>query len=370
MAAKRRPKLSSDALDFVVAEDCPQVVDDPCRLLVDGVKSRAPIVLALERKSDYSFFDSLAAKLVDEGVDEKFAPTYAFLVLTEPSLALSTQDGPTRRIVQGLTVSRTASDENDIRLLAEAQITNSKPPEVSNCSITVFAIDSSEDDDCLELVKEVEELLRAFPSPNTPQQTLNVGVAWAWFGNPHHLGYLNVPQDWQSRVASMARALGAKIYIASSEVEFNAQNLGHRAAHAVSPMGAGIDQVLQRVDGQVVDTFEVGTPGTSFEALLDSARRQIYLLATAEEVARSVDRDLKVDEIVYHRKISNGRKFDYFDEGSQEPCKHGSEGFVPWNGDKARKGMRRRYTNFSDKMLMHCGRFPDCGMYAVSQTRG
>ena len=41
-----------------------------------------------------------------------------------------------------------------------------------------------------------------------------------------------------------------------------------------------------------------------------------------------------------------------------------------WGGDKALKGMRRRYTNFTDAMLIHCKRFPNCGMYGVDARRG
>jgi hypothetical protein len=75
--------------------------------------------------------------------------------------------------------------------------------------------------------------------------------------------------------------------------------------------------------------------------------------------------ELKPGEVVYHRKIADSRKFDHFDAGSAAPCKHGAASFTSWSGDKATKGMQRRYPNFEPSMLMHCKHFPNCGMYSV-----
>jgi len=75
---------------------------------------------------------------------------------------------------------------------------------------------------------------------------------------------------------------------------------------------------------------------------------------------------LKPGQVVYHRKIATSPKYDHFDAGSSQPCMHGASGFKPFtSAPKAVKGMERRYANFESSMLMHCGKYPNCGMYAV-----
>jgi len=91
----------------------------------------------------------------------------------------------------------------------------------------------------------------------------------------------------------------------------------------------------------------------------------IQMAEASQEVSPFTKRDLEPGEKVFHRKVGNNRKFDNFDAGSPKPCSHGVDSFERFHGDKSLKGMARRYGNFQKEWLRHCGKYPDCNVYAV-----
>jgi hypothetical protein len=95
------------------------------------------------------------------------------------------------------------------------------------------------------------------------------------------------------------------------------------------------------------------------------ASDQEFLCARLRLSRRLVSLNARLAHLV---GLMRNAHFDLFDEGSVKPCLHGASSFVSWGGDKASKGMDRRYTNFEPSMLRHCKRFPNCNVYAVDAS--
>jgi hypothetical protein len=114
----------------------------------------------------------------------------------------------------------------------------------------------------------------------------------------------------------------------------------------------------------------VGTPGSPFADLLAHVRQTLTPIALDIPTRSPHEkRELRPGEIVYHRKVGEGQKYDKFDEGSTKPCSC-NKTFMPLSAaPKASWGMERRYSNFHDKdvQLKHCPRYPNCNMYAVER---
>ncbi|MFC5827977.1 hypothetical protein [Nonomuraea insulae] len=333
-------------------------------------KTASPLRRRLESRSDRSFLCPMHATLCGAGLSAGIAAGCLAMVVNAPTLAL------TRALLQGNTeilhgvIVREAGSRDGNGLLVEMRTTvgSVKPPGVVAASIDVTPVDVDALEDQCFLVEHLEGLWREFrvrevtlPPAHTPRKLV-------WLGDPTACGYREVPADWEARVRVVGSVLGMRVLIAKTPQEASSQTLHERADVTVRLRGGRPwEGVEQRIEELGQDVLPVGVVGSSFPELLRSAR-ELLLPCVLEVEGSSAARPLVPGEIVYHRKIHGGGRFDRFDNGSSKPCPHGENSFITWNAaDKAAKGMARRYTNFYDRdvQLLHCEKYPNCGVYAV-----
>lgn len=334
-------------------------------------RSTGPGLALLEKRSDRRFVVELAERVAGLGLDEELANALVAQVLTSPSLAVvrnaRTGGSTERRTLQAVCVE---DDEGTYLVHAFVTIKDGKPPEVISWEVGVELVDldPANRDELAEILKRTERW-RLDYGVREVHPVHGAAGPIVWFGDPSRVGYIDVPPDWEATIKGIGLTLGAKVYVTTSSQALRALALDQRAELLLVTVGATLDSDLQsRFSDKAVKSVDVGSPGTSFDALADEARHTLlvhYMSATT--IQRTVSRTLKPGEVVYHRKIgTSGGGYDNFDEGSLKPCMHGADQFRPFRAaDKAAKGMARRYTNFEPSWLYHCSRYPNCGVYAV-----
>ncbi|WP_250286368.1 hypothetical protein [Frankia sp. CiP1_Cm_nod2] len=261
---------------------------------------------------------------------------------------------------------------SDITLFVElgATVTAGLPPEVAELTVDAVPIEVGDDgrlsaQDLCVVAARLEAMYMDLGLRDRreridgPQEVLLLGTPTS--------GYRAVPADWEPRIRVTAAVVGLRLLVAATPGEVRSQSLVNRADLGVVVTGrADWPPIVQQMQDAGCPVERFGVPGEKFDSFHDAVRRHLVTVmwdaasATLKELPR-----IEAGHTVYHRKVASTRKFDHFDEGSPSPCKHGATMFVPWSGDKALKGMQRRYANFQPAMLLHCKHYPNCGVYAV-----
>jgi hypothetical protein len=364
--AKTKRKLARDALAYMDPRWTSFQPVDLLKAFLGDHDTASPVRLAAQATSDLSQLASLEQRLIAAGFEAEVAGPALLELLLRPTVALarSTADGDD--LLQAVVVSRdpqrskTYIEDSDLRLWIRVSATGNRPPRIEVNGFGCDLFDTQETSDVGNLFAELTEWLSQFPLPLPAGKA--PGGELVLLGNPANANLSEVPPDWSAQLIRVAAALG---------MSFRGV-ISHSEAVSFSDCA-----VIVSVDSDVARAaIRNGTP-EGFITKLTSMRKSFgdllleitnLLLARkseADEAAPQTSRSLSEGERVFHRKIGNSRKFDRFDAGSPAPCKHGQGGFVRFHGPKSTKGMERRYTNFTPDMLFHCGKYPNCGVYAA-----
>lgn len=338
--------------------------------VLSEASTTAPARRLLERRSSTKFIDNLYDELRACGLDNGESLSILFDVLNRPTLSVRKAEGDKGSINVLQAVALDAPGSAVVRGIASVSVTilRSKPPEVAEAHCEVLPVDwQSSNADKVALVVLVEGWQQQYDVRPIDRRPSNAPKNWAWLGDPRAKAYRMVPVDWEQRLRRVGTILGMATLVAKTPSEAAAQSLHDAAAFGLLMKGTGNwDKVRQNFNRAEHDILDIGDVGTEFAKLLDSTRCILLDYVMECSIPRvPAARVLVAGDIIYHRKISpQPRTFDRFDTGSMQPCLHGAE-YVTWSGDKAIKGMERRYSNFQRKMLFHCPKHPGCGMYMV-----
>lgn len=364
--AKIKRKLARDALVYLDPRWTSFQSIDLLKEFLDDREAASPIRVAAQASSDLSQLAELEQKLVSAGFDAGIARPALLELLLRPTVALARSTAEGDDLLQAVVVSRdpektdTYIEDLDLRLWLRVRATGNRPPIVDVAGFGFELINAQEARGVSDLFAELADWLSQFPSP------LDAGKApggqLVLLGNPVNASLSETPPDWSARLIRVAAAFGMSFRGVVSHSE--------AISFADDTFIVSIDPNVARVavhNGTPEEAItRMASMGKSFGDLLSEI---INLLLThkfePDEAALETSRALSEGEHIFHRKIGNSRKFDRFDSGSPTPCKHGSGGFVRFHGPKSTKGMERRYTNFKPEMLFHCGKFPNCGVYAA-----
>lgn len=324
--------------------------------------STSPVRRATQKRTNPAWLQQAFAALNDHGFAAPIATAVLEQVVNRPSAGGQLRiAGGIIEICQATLVTVPGST---VYVELNATVTPGLPPEVAKVEVEAFPVEADVSDLCtlterLETIRARLQLRDHLDHPDAPREVLVLGTPTP--------GYLETPPDWQARLRTTTAAVGLRLSVVAAPRELKSQALAERADLVVTITGRGdwrptierFDQLEKRVE-------RIGSPGTTFQSLHNEFRRHIVAVmwaAASPSVTGPVE--LVPGQRIYHRKVPGGRGFDRFDDGSDSPCTHGKEGFATWNGDKAFKGMVRRYSNFR---LLHCDQYPNCGMYAVEGT--
>ncbi|TDC64741.1 hypothetical protein E1258_07530 [Micromonospora sp. KC207] len=298
------------------------------------------------------------AALNDYGFASPTATAILEQVVNRPSAAgqLRTSGG----IIEVCQSALVTAAGSTVYVELSATITPGLPPEVAKVDVEAFPVVVDDDDLCT--VAERLETMRArlrvdhhLQHPDAPREVLILGMPTP--------GYLETPPDWEARLRTTAAVVGLRLSIVAAPRELSSQALAERADLVVVITGRDWRLSIERFDQLEKPVERIGSPGATFQSLHSEFRQHIVAVMWGAALPSGTGPiELLSGQRVYHRKVPGGRGFDRFDDGSDSPCAHGKDGFVAWSGDKASKGMLRRYSNFR---LLHCSQYPNCGMYAV-----
>lgn len=347
-----------------------------------GENSRSLLRQQLQRRSDTGFLDRLHAEFQDVGFSSGHALACLRAVVNSPGAALIKKGSTGRREHLHAVLIKDADLHGGAHLItARVAVNSGKPPQVVDSAVHMQRVDLTDPDGQAELCAQMEEWWREFDVRELmPKPARRTDLAW--LGDPRSSGYYDVPADWDTRLRAVASVLGMDI-----RPVVNANQLNARQAEVFDT--SDIVALLHgwppgrrlKTDTKLEPTpLVVGSAGSTFSELLMDVRQRLLPIALGAERDPFEPRELKPGEIVFHRKLDKSHKskksrppdYDHFDAGSSQPCGHGEEGFEVYkSADKATKGMARRYTNFwsDDIQLKHCGKAPNCGMYAVKRQR-
>lgn len=324
-----------------------------------GRVTTSPLRTATQKRTSPAWLQQALAALEDHGFVSPIATAILEQVVNRPSAAGQLRSsGGTIEICQAALVAVPGSTAY---VELNATVTPGSPPEVAKVGAEAFLVDVDADDLCivtkrLETMRARLHLRDRIQHPDAPKEVLVLGTPTP--------GYLETPPDWEARLRTTAAVVGLRLSVVTTAGELKSQALTDRADLVVVVTGRGDWRPsIERFDRLGKPVERVGSPGGTFPSLHNEFRRHLVTVMWAAASPSGTEPvELVPGQRIYHRKVSSGRGFDYFDEGSDSPCAHGKNRFVAWSGDKASKGMARRYSNFR---LLHCNRYPNCGMYAV-----
>ncbi|WGU90248.1 hypothetical protein FAM23877_11445 [Propionibacterium freudenreichii] len=366
MGKKGRARLRLDAVNYLQPVTLAPLDEELAACLV-AAKSSSPICSEVQARSDLSFTDTILSTLTRVELGLPTAQQGAYQLLANPSTALrKARKGGVVTIRQALLVQH-PTEELCVRISISVEVEPGLPPSITLTSCDARLVDMASADDKAALVAELEEWAQEFTEPQVGPAPPQLS-RWAILGDPTQAGFNDLPEDWKARLIKLGTVYGRDPILASS---LSAAKQAH--VEQQSKLGFILPKVqwIKDLGGDVSSFLRVPNGNHSFEQLLNEIRADI-LRQAGEQTAPLRQRALVTGEVVYHRKVgdSGGGK-DTFDEGSPTPCSHGASSFESWTkADKAAKGMRARYSNFEDSMLLHCSKYPNCGMYAVDASRG
>ena len=364
--AKTKRKLARNALLYLDPRWTSFRNIDLLQAFLDDRDAASPIRAAAQASSDLSQLADLEQKLVAAGFDADVAGPAVLELLLRPTVALARSAAEGDDLLQAVVVSRdpakidTYLEDQDLRLWLRVRATGHRPPTIDVADFGFELFDTQEARGASDLFAELADWLCQFPTPLDPGKAPHGELVL--LGNPVKAGLSMVPPDWSARMIQVAAALGMSFRGVVSHSE--------AVSFADDAFIVSTDSDVARVavrNGTPEETItRLTSMGKSFGELLSEIINLLLIhKVEPDDAASESSQALSDGERIYHRKIGNSRKFDRFDAGSPTPCKHGSGGFVRFRGPKSTKGMERRYTNFTPEMLFHCGKFPNCGVYAV-----
>lgn len=371
MSSKPKPYLTCRLFPFLDVLECDPVEREIQDAVQSDDKSRSPLRVSLEKRSDFSFVADILAEVSNQGLDIGFSTAVVMAVVNRPAVALSRHDRDSKvlRIRQAVIVQQRASDYGPLRVILSINVAPVKPPQVQEYSITIEPVDPSSD--LQDLMIDLENWRTEYDIREPAHDPSRKLASWGWLGDPLSCGYQDVPKDWRARVLRLGATVGVATNVVLTLREVQPQNVSQTLDLGIRIRGARGWDNTHDVFRDGPDLLEVGTPGTTFDDLLRETRQVLVnRIELVERASLDEVRALEANEIVFHRKLSGGRAFDVFDSGHEKACVHGQAAFKHWSGDKAVKGMARLYTNFVPAMLIHCSHYPNCGMYGVDASRG
>lgn len=368
MGKKGRARLRLDAVNYLQPVTLAPLDEELAACLV-AAKSSSPICSEVQARSDLSFTDTILSTLTRVELGLPTAQQGAYQLLANPSTALrKARKGGVVTIRQALLVQH-PTEELCVRISISVEVEPGLPPSITLTSCDARLVDMASADDKAALVAELEEWAQEFTEPQVGPAPPQLS-RWAILGDPTQAGFNDLPEDWKARLIKLGTVYGQDPILASS---LSAAKQAH--VEQQSKLGFILPKVqwIKDLGGDVSSFLRVPNGNHSFEQLLNEIRADI-LRQAGEQTAPLRQRALVTGEVVYHRKVGDSRGGkDTFDCGSPSPCTHsGKPGkFVPFGkAPKASKGMQALYSNFEDSMLMHCSKYPNCGMYAVDASRG
>lgn len=373
MAKNDKARLDCRALPYLEPVARPPSVEDVGAALLSS-SSRSPVRALLEARSDLSFIEDVVTTLatsVSADSPVEMARSLAFAVLASPTVAARwTPPESAQRVLQSVVVSG-HPDDFDAQVSLQLLSVPGKPGTFKVETAAMSYVDLSDVGDQGALVAQVEQWRADYPMPQLIAPQPLPLRDWAWLGDPTHLGILEVPADWKDQVQRLGAAYGVEPILVETAEQMESWNVLERVEHLVVVRGSKAASALpsEGSDG-AWEVSEWGYGGETFASMIGQVRGHLLAEAVAANRPPEASRSLEGGEVVYHRKVGKSQKFDRFDAGSSEPCVHGAGAFKGWGGDKAIKGMGRRYYNFTPAMLIHCNRYPNCGMYGVDASRG
>lgn len=355
-AGRQACDLLSVALSPAVLTPVDRTVGE---FVLGGKASTSPLRKATQKRTNPAWLQQAFAALNDHGFASPIATAILEQVVNRPSAAgqLRTSGG----IIEICQAALVTVPGSTVYVELNATVTPGLPPEVAKMEVEAFLVETDVDDLCT--VTERLETMRArlrlhdhVQHPDAPREVLLLGTPTP--------GYLETPPDWEARLRTTAAVVGLRLSVVAAPRELKSQALTDRADLVVEITGRGDwRSSIERFDQLEKPVERIGSPGTTFQSLHNEFRRHVVAaMWAAASPSGTGPVELVPGQRIYHRKVPGGRGFDRFDEGSDAPCPHGKDRFVTWSGDKALKGMARRYSNFR---LLHCDQYPNCGMYAV-----
>jgi hypothetical protein len=349
---------------------CVESTVDPVTLL-RTTKSSSLLRTLLERRSDSAFLGALHEQLRSAPLSQPIATGHLVAVMNNPTISLRRPAAEIGTdVLQAVIVEHTnEGTEAALLVVLRANVSQDKPPEITTATIDAYPLDTSVLDDQCAAAKYLETWWQEYRVRDLTASPHGAPKSWLWLGDPSTSGYKGVPSSWEAQIRTIGSVLGMRTFIAKTVEEARAQAMHERAELVIRLQGLRRWETFEpRAASAGLDVMTVGEPGSLFEELLERTRGLLVprILEPVNEDAFA-SRELAPGETIYHEKIGHNPRFDYFDAGSPSPCRHGASSFIPWSGDKATKGMARRYTNFgsNDVQMLHCSKHPNCGVYAV-----
>ena len=371
--AKKVRRLARDGLHYLDAVFLDGAVDELTSAISDADESFAPVRCWLQAKSDFDFANQVAATIASQlGVDDEIANAMAGQLILDPAVAFARSSAGHEVFLQAIVIERDFERqpvpiEDDVRLVLRAsgipkvQVAGQplQPPAITDVSVDVQLVDAGADRNLLlrELTDWAIEFAAGGPSERAGH-TRSVVV----LGSPSNIALRDVPDNWREVLAHAADILGSSARIEAGNPRFNGRvDRSTTYAIVVDPFVANLWAKEDR-EGIAVD--ESIQRGMSFDDAFDA----VMALLIPEQVDEEPEskRTLAANDIFYHRKVGDSRGgHDNFSGPSNKPLCNHNAGYVHFRGPKSRKGMARVYSNFDNKMLYHCDKFPNCGVYQV-----
>lgn len=321
-----------------------------------------PVSALLERGSDWSFVDNLIQEVQDYGLTAEQAEGVVEAVLGQPAVVASSRYPVDKEYFSLAVLDEPVADTVSV-VTASFKIDGAKPPLIHDLDLQLHDIDLDSEDGAMGLLVLLERQQRRLGLPRLSKRPATEPRTVIWAGDPNFGGYWDIPPDWPQLIRSMGIVLAVDTVVITTPAEFK-----HKAAQDSDQLVIFVDGVDREKWDDVIDFDQVeiaGQPGTRFEDLLGEVRNLVFArIGAVSEGVQTEPVILSDGQHVYHRKIGSGGSADVFDAGRDHACKHGAGGYIKFTkAPKALKGMQRRYENFTEDNLYHCGKFPACGMY-------
>lgn len=340
------------------------------------VNDRRPTALlrgSLEVKSDFGFIDMMAAEMQEclarEGLDPGLALAALAEVLSAPGLALSSDTKTASDIAHAVMIRR--DDDGgfpyDVLVSLRATVTKryqpagqkSVPPAVDGFTIECALYDFDDDSQLGELMNHYVSLVRQM-GPKRSQRTFAHTVLV--LGDLLALGTAGTPPHWREDLAALAEAYDARVVFEQGP---NLPAGAPRDLIRLFRFDPYAGELPKGTDDKEIAHVPVEARFASYADVFHAMTASLNSFVPAAVFNPLAPRKLAPGEEVYHRKVGDsGGGHDNFDEGSSTPCSHGKGWKRYHHSDKAVKGFKRRYTNFTSDWIYHC-KHGSCGVYAV-----
>lgn len=370
------PRVLRNALHYLDARYLVPAEGEVCQEITDDKTNEMPLRSVLQARSDFSFVGDMVTRVVyEQGVAVQLAESVVREVVLNPGVALQRLVGGKTEILQAVVVERDITDEEqslghgwDVRVILRATVSPKHkpsgeatvPPSLDSWDLQLDEIDLESDrlDHLAEMISWVAEYgAQAQSHREAPLRPAAV------LGRPSAMQIQSIPDNWRSLIEAALSTFGLRCTLETDRNRFSGR-LDSRTEwifaldSAMSPM---VD--LELLDSPHSPALELW--GAPFSDLLTFLIDRLLEEAEREDIPPA-QYELQRGDTFFHRKVGDSKGGrDHFSDRSEQPiCKHDSN-WLPFHGDKSRKGMRRIYSSFTNDMLYHCGKYPNCNVYQV-----